>query len=153
LNVKHISGCLHIQGVKIWCYSPEDHNLNTPGYYNIFSVVYLTMLSVWRLYEYSMADRMINECEAVCGMRVSWGNWSTFRKPAPVPLCPLQIPEIGPGLLQWETENWHPEVPWGHETLYEIHLNMEASSVMSCKKYYCSCEYAFLNCTLMFLMR
>jgi hypothetical protein len=37
--------------------------------------------------------RMIdNECGAVDGMRIGKGNKSTRRKPAPVPLRPLQIP-------------------------------------------------------------
>jgi hypothetical protein len=31
-------------------------------------------------------------CGAVGGMRIGKGNWSTRRKPAPVPLCPPQIP-------------------------------------------------------------
>jgi hypothetical protein len=33
-----------------------------------------------------------DECGAVGGMRIGRGNWSTRRKPAPVPLCPSQIP-------------------------------------------------------------
>jgi hypothetical protein len=33
-----------------------------------------------------------DECEAVGGMRIGKGNRSTRRKPAPVPLCPPQIP-------------------------------------------------------------
>jgi hypothetical protein len=36
-----------------------------------------------------MADD--GECGAVGGMRLGRGNRSTRRKPAPVPLCPLQI--------------------------------------------------------------
>jgi hypothetical protein len=35
---------------------------------------------------------MVNECGTVCGMRIDRGNRSTRRKPAPVPLCPPQIP-------------------------------------------------------------
>jgi hypothetical protein len=31
------------------------------------------------------------ECEAVGGMRIGKGNRKSRRKPAPVPLCPLQI--------------------------------------------------------------
>jgi hypothetical protein len=34
---------------------------------------------------------MIDECEAVGGMRIGKGNRSIRRKPAPVPLCPPQI--------------------------------------------------------------
>jgi hypothetical protein len=33
-----------------------------------------------------------DECGAVGGMRIGRGNHSTRRKPAPVPLCPPQIP-------------------------------------------------------------
>jgi hypothetical protein len=33
-----------------------------------------------------------DECGAVSRMRIGRGNWSTRRKPAPVPLCPPQIP-------------------------------------------------------------
>jgi hypothetical protein len=37
--------------------------------------------------------RMIDdECGAVSGMRIGRGNRSTRRKPAPMPLCPPQIP-------------------------------------------------------------
>jgi hypothetical protein len=38
--------------------------------------------------------RMIGdaECGAVGGTRIGMGNWSTWRKPAPVPLYPPQIP-------------------------------------------------------------
>jgi hypothetical protein len=32
------------------------------------------------------------ECGTVCGMRLGRGNWSTLRKPTPVPFCPPQIP-------------------------------------------------------------
>jgi hypothetical protein len=32
------------------------------------------------------------ECGTVGGMRIGRGNRSTRRKPAPVPLCPLQVP-------------------------------------------------------------
>jgi hypothetical protein len=32
------------------------------------------------------------ECGVVGGMRIDRGNRSTRRKPAPVPLCPSQIP-------------------------------------------------------------
>jgi hypothetical protein len=33
-----------------------------------------------------------DECGAVGGVRIGRGNQSTRRKPAPVPLCPPQIP-------------------------------------------------------------
>jgi hypothetical protein len=33
-----------------------------------------------------------NECGPVGGIRIGRGNRSTRRKPAPVPLCPPQIP-------------------------------------------------------------
>jgi hypothetical protein len=38
--------------------------------------------------------RMIGEgdCEEIGGMKIGRGNRSTWRKPAPAPLCPPQIP-------------------------------------------------------------
>jgi hypothetical protein len=42
------------------------------------------------LYQPRMIDD--DECGAVGGMRIGRGNRSTRRKPAPVPLCPPQIP-------------------------------------------------------------
>jgi hypothetical protein len=33
-----------------------------------------------------------DDCGAISGMRIGRGNWSTQRKPAPVPLCPSQTP-------------------------------------------------------------
>jgi hypothetical protein len=42
------------------------------------------------LYQPQMIDD--DECGAVGGMRIGKGNRSTRRKPAPVPLCPPQIP-------------------------------------------------------------
>jgi hypothetical protein len=39
--------------------------------------------------------RMIDECEAVDGMRIGRGSRSTRTKPTPVPLCPPQIPQYG----------------------------------------------------------
>jgi hypothetical protein len=41
------------------------------------------------LYQHRIID---DECGAVGGMRIGRGNRSTRRKPAPVPLCPPQIP-------------------------------------------------------------
>jgi hypothetical protein len=41
------------------------------------------------LYQSRMVD---DECGAVGGMRIGRGNRSTWRKPAPMPLCPPQIP-------------------------------------------------------------
>jgi hypothetical protein len=35
---------------------------------------------------------MVNECGAVRGMRIVKRNRSTWRKPAPLPFCPSQIP-------------------------------------------------------------
>jgi hypothetical protein len=42
------------------------------------------------LYQTRMIDDV--ECGAVGGMRIGRGNRRTRRKPAPVPLCPAQIP-------------------------------------------------------------
>jgi hypothetical protein len=42
------------------------------------------------LYQPQMIDD--DECGPVSGIRISRGNRSTWRKPAPVPLCPPQIP-------------------------------------------------------------
>jgi hypothetical protein len=41
------------------------------------------------LYHPQMID---DECGAIGGMRIGRGNRCTLRKPAPVPLCPPQIP-------------------------------------------------------------
>jgi hypothetical protein len=41
------------------------------------------------LYQPPMID---DECGVVCGIRIGRGNRSTRNKPAPVPLCPPQIP-------------------------------------------------------------
>jgi hypothetical protein len=41
------------------------------------------------LYQPRMID---DECGVVGGMRIGRGNRSTRRKPAPVPLCPPQMP-------------------------------------------------------------
>jgi hypothetical protein len=50
----------------------------------------LTTLLVARLY--SVDGRITNERGAVGGMRTGWGNLSTRTTPAPVTLCPPQIP-------------------------------------------------------------
>jgi hypothetical protein len=42
------------------------------------------------LYKPQMVDE--GDCGAVGGMKIGRGNRSTWRKPAPVPLCPPQIP-------------------------------------------------------------
>jgi hypothetical protein len=42
------------------------------------------------LYKPQMIDD--GDCEAIGGMNIGRGNRSTRRKPAPAPLCPLQIP-------------------------------------------------------------
>jgi hypothetical protein len=52
----------------------------------LFILGYLMTVSIKTI----ALDRTIKECGAVCGMRI-W-NQSTLRKPAWVPLCPLQIP-------------------------------------------------------------
>jgi hypothetical protein len=41
------------------------------------------------LYQYQMID---DDCGAIGGMRIGRGSRSTRRKPAPMPLCPPQIP-------------------------------------------------------------
>jgi hypothetical protein len=35
---------------------------------------------------------MINEYDAIGGMRIGSRNWSTWRKSVPMPVCPPQIP-------------------------------------------------------------
>jgi hypothetical protein len=50
------------------------------------------------LYQPRMIDD--DECGAVGGMRIGRGNWSTQRKPAPVPLC---TPQITHGLTRVRT--------------------------------------------------
>jgi hypothetical protein len=60
------------------------------------------MLSVSKLY--SICDGLINEYGAVSDTKISRGNQSTWRKPAPVPLGPSQIPWPGikSGSAWWE---------------------------------------------------
>jgi hypothetical protein len=41
---------------------------------------------------------MINEYGALCGMRISCGNWSIWRKPTSMSLCPAQISHY----LMWD---------------------------------------------------
>jgi hypothetical protein len=55
-----------------------------------FFVCYVTTLSVSRLC--SVDDRITDEHAAADGMRINRVNISTRRKPAPVSLCPPQIP-------------------------------------------------------------
>jgi hypothetical protein len=50
-----------------------------------------TAATVWRIVP---AQDDSDECGAVGGMRIGRGNRSTRRKPAPVPLCPPQIPHV-----------------------------------------------------------
>jgi hypothetical protein len=49
-----------------------------------------TSATVGLLYQPRMIDD--DDYGAVGGMKIGRGNWSTRRKPAPVPLCPPQIP-------------------------------------------------------------
>jgi hypothetical protein len=60
-----------------------------------------------------------DECGAVGGMTIGRGNRSTWRKPAPAPLCPPQIPhdwlELKPGLPGWEAGNQPSELWHGRE--------------------------------------
>jgi hypothetical protein len=42
------------------------------------------------LYQPQMIDN--GDCGATDGMKIGRGNWSTWRKCTPVPLCPPQIP-------------------------------------------------------------
>jgi hypothetical protein len=46
-------------------------------------------MTILRLY--SVNDGIIDECEAVGGMRIGKEHQSAWRKSAPVPLCPPQI--------------------------------------------------------------
>jgi hypothetical protein len=63
--------------------STEKLGLGTSFPFPVFKASYLKKFSVWRLC--SVDDRIINECKAVCGMRIGRGNRSTRRKPAAVP--------------------------------------------------------------------
>jgi hypothetical protein len=52
--------------------------------------VHLVLLPLFgQLYQFQMIG---DDCGAIGGMRISRGNRSTRRKPAPAPLCPPQIP-------------------------------------------------------------
>jgi hypothetical protein len=61
--------------------------LTSPFYY--FKVDYLTMLLVSKLC--SIADRIINECGEVDGMRIGRGNRKIREKTSLMPLFPPQI--------------------------------------------------------------
>jgi hypothetical protein len=49
------------------------------------------------------------DCGEICGIKISSGNRSTRRKPAPAPLCHqkshLIIPGFEPGPPQWEASD------------------------------------------------
>jgi hypothetical protein len=52
-----------------------------------------TSATNWPMYQpWMIDDDDDDECGAVRGMRIGRGNRSTRKKPAPVPLCPPQIP-------------------------------------------------------------
>jgi hypothetical protein len=63
------------------------------------------MLSVLKLY--SIRDGLINDYRAVSEMKISRGNQSSWRKPAPMPLGPPQIPWPGikSGSAWWEASD------------------------------------------------
>jgi hypothetical protein len=56
-------------------------------------------------------DGIINEYEAVGGMRTGTGNHSTRRKPAPSDILSATNPTrprgIEPGSWQWEADTWN----------------------------------------------
>jgi hypothetical protein len=49
---------------------------------------FITAVTVWPI------SPVPDQCGAVCGMRIGKGIRGTRRKPAPVPLCPLQSPFV-----------------------------------------------------------
>jgi hypothetical protein len=61
-----------------------------PSFLVCWSGVRLSPLGTSATYQPRMRDD--DECGAVGGMRIGRGNRTTRRKPAPVPLCPPQIP-------------------------------------------------------------
>jgi hypothetical protein len=82
--------------------------------------------------------QMIDDCEAIGGMRIGRGNWSTRRKPASVSLCPPQIPHdltraptraaaVGSRRLT----SWAMARPWIHSlmpNLNKIHPTIQAQA-------------------------
>jgi hypothetical protein len=66
-------------------YVPPKRRLTLNGLHGVISQKMV-------LFIFSVDDRIMNEYRAFLGMRIGKGNWSTPRKPAPVPLCPPQIP-------------------------------------------------------------
>jgi hypothetical protein len=55
-----------------------------------------------------------DECGAVGGMKIDRGNWSTRRKPAPVTLCPPQIPHDLTCVQTWATTVGSQQIiAWG----------------------------------------
>jgi hypothetical protein len=60
-----------------------------------------TAATIGLLYQPQIID---DECGAVDRMKIGRGNRSTRKKPAPVPLCPPQIPHDP---SRWEASDWH----------------------------------------------
>jgi hypothetical protein len=76
-------------GYGCLCHRPTD-------YFSVFFLmgwdwVHLVLRPLFGLlHQPRMIDQ--DDCGAIGGMRTDRGNWSTLRKPAPVPLCSPQIP-------------------------------------------------------------
>jgi hypothetical protein len=52
-----------------------------------------TVATIGLLYQLQMVDDDNDDCRAIGGMRIVRGDRNTQRKLAPVPLCPLLIPQ------------------------------------------------------------
>jgi hypothetical protein len=86
-----------VNGTDSCCYLADRTRFDASDLFNLIFLVSLggvrlsplrTSATVSLLYQ----PRMIDDYGAVGGMRIGRGNRSARRKPAPVPLCPPQIP-------------------------------------------------------------
>jgi hypothetical protein len=97
------------------CYCQDPQFEATPTWANFFSFLGVgwdwVYLACWPLTDLVYQPWMIDDDEwgAVSGMRTGRGNRSTWRKPAPVPLCPPQIPYDLTWAQTWAAAvgSWH----------------------------------------------
>jgi hypothetical protein len=143
-SVTNICSCHKICSIN----SPADSRLGFSTIFTARNYLFFFSLMGWDwvhlvlrllfclLYQPQMADD--DDCGAIGGMRIGRGNRSTRRKPAPVLLCPPQIPydltrartraaAVGRNDLD-NTQHWHEfsldESPWNH------------------LEYFCPCTYS-----------
>jgi hypothetical protein len=70
--------------------SKKEHLTRRPSFFNSGGGTLSTATTTGRLYQPQMIGN--GDCKEIGGMKIGRGNRSTRRKPAPAPLCLLQIP-------------------------------------------------------------